>query len=187
MALYSFSAVAAMSPVSIAIVPPVQFPADDYDITGLRTSVIYGKHRDVYGLDLALGGNVTTGKFVGISVSGLFNYKMGSSTVTGLELAGLANINTQKSNIVGIQAAGLFNYSSAASSVSGVQFSLANLTTHTNIYGIQLGLYNRAAEVYGLQIGIVNEAKNLHGLQIGLLNFHYTGLFYVSPLLNFGF
>lgn len=180
-------ALGAMSPLSINIVPPVQFPPDDYDITGLRASVIYGKHRDVYGLDLGLIGNVTTGKFVGMSVSGLFNYKMGVSTVTGIEFAGLANINKQKSNIVGLQIAGLTNYSSAASSVAGVQFSLANLTSHTNIYGVQIGIYNRANSVYGLQIGVVNSAKNLHGLQIGLLNFHHTGLFYVSPILNFGF
>lgn len=177
----------AMSPLSLNIVPPVQFPPSDYDITGLRTSVIYGKHRDVYGLDLGVIGNVTTGKFVGISVSGLFNYKKGTSFVTGLELAGLANVNTQKTTIVGLQAAGLFNYNSAASSVSGVQLSLANLSSHTNIYGVQLGIYNRASDVYGLQVGIVNEAKNLHGLQIGLLNFHHTGLFVVSPILNFGF
>jgi hypothetical protein len=33
----------------------------------------------------------------------------------------------------------------------------------------------------------VNDADDLHGIQIGLANFHRTGLFYVSPVLNVGF
>jgi len=174
--------------LSVAIAPPVQFPPGDFSITGLRLSALWGRHRDVYGVDLGVIGNVTDQDFVGIGVSGIFNRTTGTTTILGLQLAGLANFNTNKARIFGLQVAGILNSNSAASSVSGIQLALAaNNCPHTNIYGLQVGLYNNAQDVYGLQIGLVNVAKSLHGLQIGLINFNHTGTFTVSPFLNFGF
>lgn len=178
---------AAITPVSISIIPPVQFPPEDFSITGVRASVLWGRHRDLYGLDFGLIGNVTEQSFVGLGVSGVFNYTKGSTTILGLQLAGLANYNTNKTNVFGLQAALGANYNTAASSITGLQLSIANLSEFTTIYGIQLGVYNSALEVYGLQIGLVNVAKNLHGIQIGLLNFNAKGPFIVSPLINVGF
>src|SRR5690606_27971365 len=98
------------------------------------------------------------------------------------------NINTNKTQVYGVQLAGLVNYQTAESSVVGLQLAaLANLSDHTDVYGLQVGLFNRARNVYGLQIGLVNVTNSLHGLQIGLLNFHHTGTFVVSPFLNVGF
>ncbi len=181
------SAWAAQSPLSISTLPPVQFPPADYNVTGIRASLLWGQHRDVYGIDIGGLGNITEGKFVGIGISGLVNYTKGDTTITGLQFAGLANINKQKTRVFGLQAAILANYNSAASSVGGLQFALANLTDHTDIYGVQVGVYNRAQSVYGFQIGLVNVVQNLHGLQIGLVNINNTGVFKVSPILNFGF
>jgi hypothetical protein len=105
-----------------------------------------------------------------------------------LQLAGGANVNVQKTNVYGVQAALGVNSLSAESSVTGLQLALlANLAAHTDIYGFQIGLYNRAKHVYGFQIGLVNVADALSGLQIGLVNFNHTGVFAVSPILNFGF
>jgi hypothetical protein len=176
---------AAVSPVGISILPPVQFPPADFDVTGVRASVLWGHHRNFYGLDLALGGNITDQNFYGIGVAGLFNYTAG--TTAGMQIAGGANINKNKTTIVGLQAAILTNINTAASSVTGLQVAIANLSDHTNIYGVQAGIYNVAQAVYGLQIGLVNVTNNLHGLQIGLVNFHHEGVFKVSPILNFGF
>ncbi len=178
---------AAFSPLSLSILPPVQFPADDFSITGARLSVIWGKHRDIYGLDLGLVGNITEQDFVGIGVSGIFNWTKGTTTALGLQAAGITNVNTNKTAIYGLQIAGVLNYMTAASSVTGLELALVNIVPNTNIYGLQVGLYNQAQEVYGFQIGIVNEAKSLHGLQIGVLNFNHTGIFSVSPFLNIGF
>jgi hypothetical protein len=182
-----FAAQAAYSPLAVSIVPPLQFPPSDFNISGVRVSVLAGVHRDVYGLDLGLIGNITRQRFVGAAVSGVFNYTQGQTTVTGVQLAGLANVNLEKTNVYGIQAALGGTYNKADSNVHGVQLGLVNLGEHTDIFGVQTGIYNRAQSVYGLQLGIVNVANNLHGLQIGLLNFNYTGLFYVAPILNFGF
>lgn len=177
---------AAMTPLSVGIVPPAQFPPSDYTVAGARLSLLWGHHRDVYGLDLGVLGNITEQDFVGVGVSGLFNWTKGSTTILGLQAAAAANINTQKLTAVGLQIAAV-NWNSAASSISGVQLGLINHSPFTNVYGLQAGIYNKAQEVYGLQIGVVNMASNLHGVQIGLINFHHKGVIGVSPILNIGF
>lgn len=178
---------AATSPLAIGIVNPVQFPPDDFNITGARISLLWGQHRDVSGLDFGLIGNTTTQKFTGLAVSGVFNHTENQATILGLQFAGLGNYNEQKTNVYGLQVALGANYNKAESQVVGFQLAAANLSENTTVYGAQLGIYNSAREVYGLQIGVINSATNLHGLQIGLLNFHQQGLFVVSPILNAGF
>ncbi|MGE0763417.1 MAG: hypothetical protein AB7N80_09065 [Bdellovibrionales bacterium] len=178
---------AALSPVSVAIVPPVQFPSKDFSITGARLSLIYGQHRDVYGLDLGLIGNITEQTFVGVGVSGLFNITKGQTKAIGLQAAGLTNWNVNKTDVYGIQLALGLNRNIAASSVVGLQAALVNMGEHTTIYGAQVGVYNRALRVNGIQLGLVNVTESLSGIQIGLINFHRKGLFSVSPILNIGF
>ena len=179
---------AAVSPVSVTVFPPIQFPADNYTITGGRFSILWGRQRDLYGLDVGVLGNITDETFVGIGISGLLNLTGGTTTILGLQLAGLANINTNKTQIYGLQATLGINSNTASSSIVGLQIApIANLSPYMNIYGIQAGIYNRALSVYGFQIGVVNVVKNLHGIQIGLLNFNEGGLFFVAPVLNIGF
>jgi hypothetical protein len=179
---------AAFSPISIGIVPPLEFPPSDFTVTGVRVSALYGSQRDVYGLDLGVLGNVSYVAFTGIAISGLFNITHGMTNVIGLQLAGVTNVNTEKTHVVGLQLAGLLNENTAESTVAGLQIALlANLSAHTSIYGAQVGIFNKALNVYGFQIGVVNVANSLHGLQIGLLNYNTTGLLAVSPILNAGF
>ena len=185
--LFSFQTQAAISPVSVSIMPPVQFPPESFSVTGVRASVFWGKHRDLYGFDFGIIGNMTQQSFVGSAVSGIFNYTEGSTTIVGIQLAGIGNYNKNKTNVVGVQLATIANYNSAASSVTGLQIALANLSSHTDIYGAQIGVYNVAQSVYGFQIGLVNVANNLHGIQIGIVNFNHTGLFAISPIINIGF
>lgn len=177
---------AALSPVSVSVAYPVQFPPSDFNITGVRASLLFGKHRDVYGLDLGVLGNITDQDFVGIGISGLFNVTHGQTSAL-LQLAGITNINTNKVNIYGAQISALMNMNDAETSIVGLQFALANLSPHTTINGFQIGLYNSAYNVRGFQIGLLNFTENLHGMQIGLLNFNHTGLFVVSPVINIGF
>src|SRR6476620_11643640 len=87
---------AALSPVAVSILPPLQFPPEDFSVVGVRASLLWGRHRDVYGVDLGLIGNQTKQDFVGVGVSGGFNWTQGTTTILGLQLAGLANVNTQK-------------------------------------------------------------------------------------------
>jgi hypothetical protein len=181
------SAFAAFSPVALDILPPLQFPPDDFSITGVRLSALWGSHRNVYGFDFGVVGNVSQVEFAGIAVSGVFNMTKGTTTAIGTQFAGIANINSNKTTVIGLQIAGLANLNQASSSVVGVQFAVANLANFTQITGLQVGLYNRAQDVRGLQIGLVNRTDNLHGLQIGVVNFNAKGPFAVSPILNVGF
>ncbi len=170
----------------MSLVLPVQFPKFEFSVSGARVSALWGKHRDVYGLDLGLIGNMTDQRFVGIGVSGLFNYTAGDTTVILLQAAALANINVQKTNVYGVQLAAL-NKNDAESSLVGIGVGLVNLSPNMKIMGVQAGLYNTARSVYGFQIGVINQTTDLHGLQIGLLNFAKNGPFAVSPILNVGF
>ncbi len=181
------SAHAAVSPVAVGIVPPVQFPTKDFSITGLRLSALWGSHRDVYGIDLGLIGNITAQDFTGIALSGGFNKTSGTVTAIGTQFAGIANWNNNKTSVYGLQFAGIINMNKATSKVVGLDLALVNLTEQTAIYGVQAGIYNKARVVYGLQLGLINEATDLHGIQIGLVNFHHKGLFVVSPIINIGF
>ncbi len=183
----STQAQAALSPISLAIIPPVQFPPSDFSVTGLRTSLLWGHHRDVYGFDFGVVGNMTQQRFLGLGVSGVFNYTRGMTTILGLQAAGIANINVQQTSVYGVQIALGLNSNTANAKVVGLQLALGNYSPFTNIYGLQAGIYNKALEVYGFQIGLINSAKSLHGIQIGLLNFNETGLFAVAPFLNIGF
>jgi hypothetical protein len=178
---------ALISPLGISIIPPVQFPPESFDVVGARVSVLWGKTREVYGLDVGALGNVTDTAFGGIAVAGGFNYNRGTATVIGLQAAGITNINVNKAHVVGVQLAGLVNNNKAESTVVGLQFSLVNASKFTTIWGLQAGLYNTARTVNGFQIGLINRTESLHGIQIGLANFNHTGLFEFAPILNIGF
>jgi len=176
-----------VSPVGGALVAPIQFPPTDFNITGVRLSVIYGRYRQVYGVDLGLVGNITDQRFGGVAVSGIFNYTNGESYFFPFQLAGAINMNVGKAYVYGLQLAAV-NYNKVESKVMGLQLApLGNYSAFTKVIGIQAGLINSANEVYGLQIGLVNFAKSLHGIQIGVVNFNSTGLFTARPLLNVGF
>lgn len=186
--MFSLHAHAFVSPVSVGIVRPIQFPPEEFSVAGVRLSLLWGEHRDIYGLDIGVLGNITEQEFVGVAVSGLFNLTKGNTTIIGLQAAGLTNVNTNKVNVFGVQLALGMNINEAQSTVTGLQAALvSNLCPFTDIYGFQVGLYNRALSVHGIQIGLVNVADSVHGLQIGLVNFNHKGVFAVSPILNFGF
>ena len=178
---------AAISPLGLAIFPPLQFPPEDFTVALARVNVFWGQHQRVYGFDIGVIGSVTDVNFAGIAVAGVFNFNKGMSTIIGLQLAGITNVNVNKANIYGLQLAAGLNSNQAESTHIGAQLALINNSPFTHLGGVQVGLYNRALTVTGFQIGLINDTENLHGLQIGLINFHRKGLFYVAPILNFGF
>jgi hypothetical protein len=185
-ALSSAPSLAGYTPIGFGIAPPAQLPPKSFSIVGARLSAGYGVNKDVYGVDLGTIGNITENQFVGIGVSGLFNWNKGHATVIGLQAALGANINVNKARIVGLQVSG-WNANLAESTMVGVGLGLGNQSPNMTMIGLQAGLYNTARHVYGFQIGLVNRAENLHGIQIGLLNFNTHGLFSLAPIMNIGF
>ena len=168
--------------------PPLQVPSREKKIYGIRINPGFGAHKEVIGLDFGLIGNTTDENMIGFQVAGAFNNNRGSSTILGLQLASLANRNQKAARVIGLQFALGTNIHEGSGSVVGGQFSLfANYAPKTNIYGLQVGLYNRAETVYGFQFGIVNVAEKLYGIQIGLLNYVNKGPIKFLPFLNIGF
>jgi hypothetical protein len=186
---------ASASPLAIGLFPPIQVPSSDSEVTGLRLSLLVGKHSGAYGFDFGLIGNITDDNFKGLAVSGLFNHNSGVTKIIGLQAAGIANVNAAKTNVYGFQIALVnINRQPAATEHSKGFAVSSNLSNGSDagweygaVYGMQLGIYNSAAEVYGFQIGLINSTNKLHGIQIGLINFNKGGPFEVCPVFNVGF
>ncbi|HJO94482.1 MAG TPA: hypothetical protein QF753_13865 [Victivallales bacterium] len=63
----------------------------------------------------------------------------------------------------------------------GIQLSYVN-----NNYGLAFGLLVCGAKnIYGVQIGVVNKANNAHGIQFGLINVMWTSWIPFMPFINF--
>lgn len=123
---------APMSPVMISLLTPAQAPSPEWDVKGLRIDLLYGRCRDMYGLDVGLV-NQTSGKQLGLAV-GLVNY--GETDVTGLQIGGV-NIGER---------------------VKAFQIGVYNEAD--DISGIQIGLINHTRIMQGCQIGLINVIEN---------------------------
>lgn len=153
---------AGITPLAISLVPPVQFPDENWDVCGLRLNLFVGRHRDVSFVDLGLLGNNVDGNLTGLEVAGLFN-RIGSSD-GAIQVAGL--FNYVERDFCGVQGSLLVNRSDG--DLEGLQLGSVNLGQ--DVSGLQVGLFNRAERANGLQIGLVNYAYQMQGVQIGLIN-----------------
>lgn len=175
-------------PFTLNLVPGAQIAGKDQVVVGLRTSA-WGENKSMFGLDFGLIANITSDTFAGTAFSGIFNTTGKAAYVFLLQGAGVANINKGKVVVAGLQLAGAVNSIAGDGKIIGAQMAVfANLADKTDIYGLQLGLYNTARKVVGFQIGLLNYAADLRGIQIGLLNFNTRSVpFYVFPVFNIGF
>lgn len=172
---------------SFGLFPPAQYPPEDATVLGLRSSLGWARHKNVFGLDINIGGGVTTGTFAGAAFSGFFNNNKGNALILITQSTLGVNRNMGKLYVVGAQIAGIVNITGKEGHIFGLQAALVNTGMKLNIYGVQAGLYNEADNVYGFQIGILNKAQSLHGIQIGLLNIHEKGMIKYFPVINVGF
>ena len=103
------------TPAMVSLVTPVQYPACDWSVTGLRFDWLYGQAHNVKGLDL-----------------GFINHATGD--VTGIEL-GCAHI--VKGGFLG----GQLGFVNLTGTTRGVQFGFVNYTANMES-GLQLGFIN---------------------------------------------
>jgi len=128
------SASAGYTPFMLSIVDPLQLPPSDFDVGGLKLSLLYGKCADFTGLDIGIVSHAT-------------------GDAQGLHIAGLANIIEGDS--IGLHFSGA-NY--VQGEFSGLQIGLLNNCTHMD--GLQIGVINITDTAYGIQIGLVNVIKD---------------------------
>lgn len=170
------------------IAPYVQYPWYEEAVHGIRASPGWVEHKDMYGADFAMIGNITSNNFVGVAFAGGFNITHKEATVLFTQMAGVLNHNGGNARIVGVQMAILgYNYAGGSTNVIGLQMATIGNFGGNNIYGAQFGIYNEADSVYGFQIGVINKTKVLRGIQIGLANFSGDGGLGFFPVINAGF
>ena len=205
MALVAAGAVFAdTTPVMVSLVTPVQAPASDMRVTGVRLSFIYGECAGFKGLDLGLA-NRTVGDFSGVAIGGaniaggrLYAGQIGLVNWNGCADREWANVSK------GCQI-GLLNYADsfcglqdgavniAGGLFTGLQAGFINFTE--DLYGCECGWYvflgvNIASgKVRGCQLGLVNYAEEMeNGLQIGIVNIISRGGWApVLPIVNGNF
>ena len=189
------------TPVMGSLFTPVQAPDAEYDVKGLRLSLVYGECQTFTGLDLGIA-NRSRKSFSGLGIGG---GNIVDGTLYGGQL-GLVNWNYQAGSgkdgrSLGAQL-GLVNYATgfcglqdgvvsvARNKVLGVQWSLVNYTK--DLDGLQCGYCFLFAANFvegrmnGCQIGLFNYAAVVEsGIQIGLVNMIGKGGFaHVMPIIN---
>mgnify|MGYP006288990315 CR=1 FL=1 len=190
------AAMAGWSPLQVAVWHPAQLVPDDWDVYGLRMNLLYGKNKNVWGLDLGAA-NTTEKKVRGIQ-AGLIN---GPGNLGGISLGGINStrrvngcqagvFSVAEERVNGIQLSALFNNSPV---VRGLQLHAGIFGNFSDdVMGAQIGAglptFNQAETVRGLQISaigannanqsmkgfqfaIYNFAKAMSGLQLGIVNY----------------
>lgn len=107
------------TPLSLGLVTPAQLPWGDWDVCGLRVSLIYGQCKNLTGLDLGLL-NTVDEDFTGLQVGAL----NAVSRARGLQV-GVINCAYY---LKGVQI-GLINYAEGA---YGLQIGLVNVITNSS-------------------------------------------------------
>ncbi len=134
----------AYTPFMLSFVTPLQVPPRDFDVGGLRISLIFGECRNFDGLDIGVVGRTT-------------------GAANGLQLGAIANI--VQGDGLGFQA-GTVN--AVKGEYTGLQIGVANYAEKATAF--QIGVYNGAKHIEGCQIGLINTTRTMAGIQIGLIN-----------------
>jgi hypothetical protein len=170
-----------MLPVAIGLIPPMQMPAETWDITGIRLNLLAGKHNNVAIIDIGTLANLSLGEVKGIEVAGIWNQV--NQDFMGLQVSGIAN--RVCGDTTGLQVAGIANYNGAGETI-GLQIAAINVNQGEST-GMQIGVYNQVEGMSGVQIGIFNIADNFNGMQLGLCNLIKKSPFPFMVIFNFGF
>ena len=175
-----FASSGSWTPFAISLLPPVQAPFSDWDVTGLRVGILAARHHNVLFLSTSGLVDLATGDVNGIEVAGLCNHIGRSSGA--FQVAGV--LNSVDGDFVGVQVAGVYN----AVNAEAAGMSVAAFNRAETMEGLQVGLFNRARALSGVQIGVVNLVEDgSECIQLGLVNVMRDGIYPVMPVMNIGF
>lgn len=160
------------TPFQFSFATPLQLFNRDTDVMGLRLDVLYGMNKNLYGLDLGIGGNWVDEDMLGFQIAGLGNF---AERPRGIQIAGL--LNMAGSDMKGLQVGGVYNY---AVDFRGIQ--LSGLMLPLGVAGViavyegtgddDAGILDSAsAELLALlALMSVNYVHTGYGLQTGFIN-----------------
>ena len=162
------------TPIQGALLNPAQICSEDTNVYGLRTSLIYGKSADIYGIDFGLAGSAQT------VVGGQFNvFYNRTEDFTGIQWGSynqtedftgiqLGDVNRTE-DFTGIQEGYFYN---RAANVMGYQRSTF-YNSAENLVGGQFSLFaNRAEDAVGVRLTFVpgNSSTNFSGFEASMIN-----------------
>ena len=150
------------TPFMLSFTSPLEVPFRDFDVGGLRLSIIYGECHDFDGLDLGLASRAT-------------------GHANGLQSSA---INIVDGDGIGLQANWLVGF------VKGEYdgFQVGGVNYAQKMQGLQIGLlYNGADYIQGVQIGLINVTRTMIGVQIGLVNVIQSNDAPFLPIVNCAF
>jgi len=175
-----FASSGSWTPFAVSLLPPVQVPCSDWDVTGLRIGILAARHHNVLFLSASGLVDLATGDVSGIEVAGLCNHAGKSSGA--FQVAGV--LNSVDGDFVGVQVAGVYN----AVNADAAGMSVAAFNRAETMEGLQIGLFNRARAFSGVQIGAINVVEDgSECIQLGLVNVMRDGIYPVMPVMNIGF
>lgn len=175
-----FASSGSWTPFAVSLLPPVQVPCSDWDVTGLRIGILAARHHNVLFLSACGLVDLATGDVSGIEVAGLCNHVGKSSGA--FQVAGV--LNSVDGDFVGVQVAGVYN----AVNADAAGMSVAAFNRAETMEGLQIGLFNRARAFSGVQIGAINVVEDgSECIQLGLVNVMRDGIYPVMPVMNIGF
>jgi len=148
---------AGFSPAMFSVFSPIQFPAPEFDVGGLRLNLFYGRCCNFDGVDFGV---------VGVADNHANGWLVNVVTVAYGDGLGLHT--------------GGVNY--FAGDFKGLQIGFANWIDSGDVF--QIGGYNGGYDIQGLQIGVINTANKLQGLQIGLVNIISNSDVPFFPIIN---
>lgn len=150
------------TPFMFSLVTPLQVPPADFDVGGLRLSLLYGECHDFVGLDIGTVGRAT-------------------GDADGFQAALVANV--VGGGGLGLQVAPV---NCVLGDYAGLQIGAANYVK--SLQGLQIGaLFNRADYVEGAQIGLINVTRQMIGVQLGLVNVVQDNDLPFLPIFNCSF
>ena len=171
---------AGILPLGIGLVPPLQFPGEDWDVVGLRLNILAGMHNNVAILDLGVLANIAHGEVNGIELAGIWN--LVKQDFRGLQVSGISN--RVHGDVSALQVASIANFNGAGDFV-GLQIASVNINQGESV-GMQIGLFNQADAMSGVQLGLVNKCRDCQGMQLGLFNFISNSTLPFMVFLNLG-
>ena len=150
------------TPFMLSLTSPLEVPFGDFDVGGLRVSILYGECQDFDGLDLGFVGRAKG------HANGLQSCAVNVVDGDGMGLQGNWIVGFVKGRYDGFQVGGV-NY---AKTMQGLQIGL---------------LFNGADYMQGLQIGLINVSRTMIGVQIGLVNVVQENDAPFLPIINASF
>ncbi|MFM2486473.1 VC2662 family protein [Celerinatantimonas yamalensis] len=155
-------------------VPLHNFP-DSNHVHGVRFSFLYGKTKNVSGLDLPIFALSDIDNFKGVQFSPFIGIGHIHGKFQGI---GINLVNWHEGDDTGVNI-GLVNFTH---NVQGVNLGAVNINSDQSL--VDIGLVNYAPSTT-FQLGFVNATQNLQGLQIGLINYAANGIVPILPIVNF--